>query len=504
MAKLCIDGKKTEGHINPEIYGQFAEHLGRGIYEGIYVGEDSEIPNTNGMRNDVVAALKEMKVPVLRWPGGCFADEYHWKDGIGPKQNRKRIVNVNWGNTVEDNSFGTHEFFELCKQLGCKTYINGNVGSGTVQEMEEWIDYMTFKGESPMANLRRENGHEDTWSVDYFGVGNENWGCGGNMTPQYYANLYRRYQTFVRDYDNEKPIAKICCGANSDDYEWTEEVMKTCHYKAPEHLHGFMDGLSLHYYTIPRGDWTNKGSATKFDKDEYYTTLYKTKYMEELIRKHTNIMSKYADPKDVGLIVDEWGCWYDVEPGTNPGFLYQQNTMRDAMVAAINFDIFNHNCNVVRMANIAQMVNVLASSILTEGEAMILTPTYYAFHMYRFHQDAELVHTYLTENSLVGTKEGEQIEKITQTVSKGSDGILNITMSNLSVDSEETVDVMISGVENIKVLEASSLNGKMDACNTFEQTDAVQEMEFTEYSLEGNMIKVVLPPCSIVLLRVSE
>ena len=256
MAKLFINEKKQKGHINPEIYGHFSEHLGRCIYEGLYVGENSEIPNIHGMRKDVVDALKDMKIPVLRWPGGCFADEYHWKDGIGPKESRKKMVNTNWGGVTEDNSFGTHEFFELCEQLGCKTYINGNVGSGTVQEMSEWIEYMTFDGVSPMAELRKQNGHEKPWKVDYFGVGNENWGCGGNMTPEYYGNLYRRYQTFVRNYAGNGPIQKICCGANSGDYAWTKDVLATCYMApAPEHAHGFMEGLSLHYYTLPEDDW---------------------------------------------------------------------------------------------------------------------------------------------------------------------------------------------------------------------------------------------------------
>ena len=279
MAKLYINEKNKRGHINPELYGNFSEHLGRCIYEGLYVGEDSEIPNTNGMRNDVVAALKEMKLPVLRWPGGCFADEYHWKDGIGPKETRKKMVNTHWGGVTEDNSFGTHEFFELCEQIGCKTYINGNVGSGTVQEMSEWVEYMTFDGVSPMAELRKKNGHEKAWKVDYFGVGNENWGCGGNMTPSYYANLYRRYQTYVRNYHPDQPIFKICGGPNVDDTYWTEEVLKTCYENAPKGLHGFMDGLSMHYYVHPEG-WEIKGSATEFDDKVWYKTLAKALYIE--------------------------------------------------------------------------------------------------------------------------------------------------------------------------------------------------------------------------------
>lgn len=312
MKKLIINENKKLSKINEEIYGHFSEHLGRCIYEGLYVGENSGIPNVNGMRTDVVNALKEMKIPVLRWPGGCFADEYHWKDGIGPKENRKKMINTHWGGVLEDNSFGTHEFMELCRQLDCKAYINGNVGSGTVQEMSEWIEYMTFDGVSPMSELRKKNGHEKPWKVDYFGIGNENWGCGGNMRPEYYGDLYRRYQTYVRNYDSTSPIFKICCGANVDDYHWTEKVLAVTYENAPTNLHGFMDGLSLHYYVHP-GEWENKGSATQFSEEEWYLTLNKACYIETLINEHSKIMDQYDLEKKIGLIVDEWGCWFDVE-----------------------------------------------------------------------------------------------------------------------------------------------------------------------------------------------
>ena len=415
MAKLFINEKHKKGQIRPEIYGHFSEHLGRCIYEGLYVGENSEIPNENGMRRDVVEALKEMQIPVLRWPGGCFADEYHWKDGIGPKETRKKMINTHWGGVVEDNSFGTHEFFELCRQLGCKTYVNGNVGSGTVQEMSEWVEYATFEGVSPMADLRKKNGHEEPWKIDYFGVGNENWGCGGNMTPDYYGNLYRRYQTYVRQYRKDAPIQKICCGANSDDYFWTENVLKTCTARpqpAPENGNpGFMDGLSLHYYVHP-GGWQDKGSATDFDEKKWYLTMEKALYMEELIERHGAIMDQYDPEKKIGMIVDEWGCWFDVEPGTNPGFLYQQNTMRDALVAGVTLNIFNRHCDRVKMACIAQMVNVLQSVILTEGPKMIKTPTYYVFHMYKHHQGAELVESFVEGSQPAGVEERSEERRV--------------------------------------------------------------------------------------------
>lgn len=500
MAKLVINDIEEKNRIAPEIYGHFSEHLGRCIYEGLYVGEKSDIPNVNGMRKDVVEALKEIDVPVLRWPGGCFADEYHWKDGIGDKSKRKKIINTHWGGVVEDNSFGTHEYFELCKQLGCKTYINGNLGSGTVQEMSEWVEYMTFKGVSPMAELRKKNGHEEPWKVDYFGVGNENWGCGGNMTPDFYANMYRRYQTYVRNYDPEKPIQKVCCGANVDDYHWTKHVLNTCYDHTPEQLHGFMDHISLHYYVHPEG-WDIKGSATDFSEECWYKTLKKALYMDTLINRHSSIIDQYDPDKKVGLSVDEWGTWFTCEPGTNPGFLYQQNTMRDALVAGITLNIFNKHCDRVKMACIAQMVNVLQAVILTEGEKMIKTPTYYVFHMYRHHQGAKLL-----ESSLSGINEIGECEwivpEITESVSK-KDDIVTITLNNLSATDKKDLDISFVTGKEYEVVEANIVTSSdMHAHNTFDSPEVVKEITFKNYKTAKNGLKVTIPACSVVEIRV--
>ena len=496
MAKLYINEKNKKGKINPEIYGHFSEHLGRCIYEGLYVGENSDIPNENGMRKDVVEALREMQIPVLRWPGGCFADEYHWMDGIGPKENRKKMINTHWGGVVEDNSFGTHEFFELCRQLDCKAYVNGNVGSGTVQEMSEWVEYITFDGVSPMADKRKENGHEQPWRLDYFGVGNENWGCGGNMRPQYYADLYRRYQTYVRQYHKDAPVYKICCGANVDDYNWTDEVLKTC---SPNPAR-FMNGLSLHYYVHPDG-WEKKGSATVFNETDWYKTMIKALYMEELVVRHGAIMDKYDPEKKIGMIVDEWGNWFEVEPGTNPGFLYQQNTMRDALVAGVTLNIFNKHCDRVKMACIAQMVNVLQSVILTEGAKMVKTPTYHVFHMYKYHQGAQLLDSFLDENGEAG--DGEyRVPALQESVSVSEDGTVNVTLANLSVSDAQEVEVEFAALSPEKV-SASIVTQSMNAYNTFDEPEKVKEEAFTAYTVTEKGVKLTVPACSVVLLRIS-
>ncbi len=494
MFNLFINPRNKKGHINPELQGHFSEHLGRCIYEGLYVGENSDIPNVNGMRKDVVEALKEMKIPVLRWPGGCFADEYHWKDGIGPKEKRKKMINTHWGGVVEDNSFGTHEFMELVKQLGCKSYVNGNMGSGTVQEMSEWVEYMTFNGVSPMADLRKENGHEEPWKVDYFGVGNENWGCGGNMRPEFYGDMYRRYQTYIRTYDWNKPIYKVACGANASDYDWTDGVCKAAFYKA-EQQHGFMDGISLHYYTVPF-EWSHKGSATDFDANAWYETLSKTLFMEELINRHTAILDKYDKDHKVGLIVDEWGTWYDVEPGTNPGFLYQQNTVRDALVAGINLNIFNKHCDRVKMANIAQLVNVLQAVILTDGSKMIKTPTYHVFNMYKHHQDGELLDSFI-ETEKVGIDEKKMVPNLTESVSLGKDGRIHITLTNLSCSESCEVRAALADTV-IKGSSAEIVTGEMQAHNTFDAPETVRAEKFTDYTAEGSELKIKMPARSVL------
>lgn len=473
MAKAIISEKK-KGTVSRYIYGHFAEHLGRCIYEGLYVGVDSDIPNVNGMRCDVVEALKELKIPVLRWPGGCFADDYHWRDGIGDKKKRPYMVNTNWGNVVENNHFGTHEFFELCRQLETEPYICGNVGSGTVQEMRDWIEYMTFRGSSPLANERAENGQEQPWKLKYFGVGNESWGCGGSMRPEYYADLYRRYQTYVRNYGDE-PIYRIASGANSGDYNWTEVLMREAG--------GLMDGISLHYYTVP-GDWTHKGDSISYDETEWKQTMEKARHMETLISGHEKIMDKYDPDNRVGLIVDEWGTWYDVIAGTNPGFLYQQNTMRDAVSAVVTLHIFHNHCKRVKMANLAQLVNVLQAPILTEGERMVKTPTYHVLNMLKNHQDAELLDASLDSKniSISATERG---------------GEVLVSLCNTSLTESESLTVEFSGRAITSASGMLLASEDIKDCNTFDEPNKIAPLPHL-VTIDGSRVKLDVPAASVV------
>jgi alpha-N-arabinofuranosidase len=488
-----ISADLERGIINRHIYGQFAEHLGRCIYEGFWVGEDSPIPNVQGIRKDVVDALRQLQIPNLRWPGGCFADEYHWKDGIGPKETRKRMINTHWGGVVENNHFGTHEFLLLCELLDCEPYICGNVGSGSIQEMQEWVEYMTFDGESPMANLRKQNGREKPWKVRYFGVGNENWGCGGNMRPEYYADLYKRYQTYVRNYGDNK-IYKIAGGASESDYHWTEVQMR----EATRH----MNGLSLHYYTVPTSNWQVKGSALEFAEQEWIATLKKTLFMEELVTKHSTIMDRHDPEKKVGLVVDEWGTWYDVEPGTNPGFLYQQNSLRDALVAGINLNIFNNHNDRVQMTNIAQTVNVLQAMILTEGGKMILTPTYHVFQMYKVHQDATRIELEL--NSADYQLGDIVLPQLHMSASKDAQGRVNITICNLDHENGANVQLEIRGLDTLASVTGVVLTAdQIQAHNTFEKPEAVKPVAFDKVSLKGDQLHAELPSKSVVLITIQ-
>ena len=487
MAVITLNPLRSRGTISKNIYGHFSEHLGRCIYQGLYVGEGSSVPNVRGIRTAAVEALKKIGVPVLRWPGGCFADEYHWEDGIGPKEGRRRMVNTNWGGVVEDNSFGTHEFMDLCEQVGCDAYINANVGSGTVREMAEWLEYLNSDGDSTVVQARRANGREDSWGVKYWGVGNESWGCGGNMRPEYYADVYRRYQTYCRTYGDHKPF-RIACGASNGDYHWTEVLMREAAR--------YMDGLSLHYYTLCGDTWEQKGSATEFTVEDYYKTLKRAAFMEELVSGHDAVMSRYDPEKRIGLVVDEWGTWYDVEPGTNPGFLFQQNTMRDAMVAAITLNIFNRHCDRVIMANLAQTVNVLQSVLLTEGDQVVLTPTYHVFDLYQAHQGGREVDCFLQTDS-TGTEQWS-LDQLTASASE-KNGKYTVTVANL--DAEKPSELRLTGIRAEKAC-ARVLSGEIHEKNDFGASPlAIRPLEVR--LSEAGDVCLTLPACSVAEITLS-
>ena len=491
-ATINADGGKHI--INKNIYGHFAEHLGACIYGGFYVGDTNKIiPNTNGVRNDIIDALKKLKVPNLRWPGGCFADTYHWKDGVGPKANRPSIVNRWWGGVTEDNSFGTHDFLNMCELLGATPYLAGNVGSGTVQELADWVEYVNGKpNTSPMSTWRVKNGRTQPWGVNIWGVGNEAWGCGGNMKPEYYANVFRQYATYMTDWTNSDKLFRVASGANVDDYNWTEVLMRDI-------PHNMMEGVALHHYANVK--WTEKGSATNYTEAQYFATMKSALRMEELVTRHSTIMDKYDPGKRVALVVDEWGGWYEVEPGTNPGFLYQQNTIRDAMIAGVTLNIFNNHSDRVRMANLAQTVNVLQAVILTNKEKMITTPTYHVMEMYNVHQNATMLPLQLTTNDYVFGN--EKLPAVSVSASKNAAGVTHISLVNIDASKEQTISIDLHGAKYNAVTGRILTSKKLQDYNSFDEPNKIQPTVFNGAKLNGATLQLKLPPFSVVVLTLK-
>ena len=508
-ASITIHTGQGKQKINREIYGQFSEHLGSCIYGGLWVGPESKIPNIDGYRKDVFNALKALKIPVMRWPGGCFADDYHWMDGIGPKKDRPSLRNNNWGGTIEDNSFGTHEFLNLCEMLGCEPYISGNVGSGTVKEMAQWVEYMTSDGDTPMARLRRQNGRDKAWKVKYFGIGNEAWGCGGNMTPEYYSNEYRKFNTYLRDQPGNR-LYRIASGASDYDYNWTEVLMNNIGFQ--------MNGVSLHYYTC--SGWNGpKGSATEFNNDQYYWALGKCLEIEEVIKKHKAIMDEKDPEGRIGLLVDEWGTWLDEEPGTIPGHLFQQNALRDAFVASLSLNVFHKYTDRVKMANIAQVVNVLQSMILTDQEGtghMALTPTYHVFEMYTPFQDAIYLPLDLKTEIIPVNKEYFKKKEnasdagyrpcpmLSASAAKTQDGSIVFALTNVSLDKDQTVNVDLDGFKAKSVSGRILTSKSVGDYNDFQNPNRVAPADFAGAKLgKDGSLSVKMPAHSIVVLTLK-
>ncbi|WP_331730958.1 alpha-L-arabinofuranosidase C-terminal domain-containing protein [Streptomyces sp. NBC_01174] len=495
VINLDIEGPTISRHL----YGHFAEHLGRCIYGGFWVGEDSPIPNEGGIRLDVVQALRALNIPNLRWPGGCFADEYHWKDGIGPRDQRPRMVNTHWGNVEESNHFGTHEFMALCELLGAEPYISGNVGSGTVQEMSDWVEYLTRDGDSPMVRLRKANGREEPWRVKFWGIGNETWGCGGNMRAEYSADLARQYATYCRDHSGNS-LYRIASGASGDDYKWTETLMQqiSC-FGCEATPRNFFQGLSVHQYTVI-GPWEAKGSATVFETDDYYRTMLEAKRIDRILTGHSTVMDCYDPGRRVGLVLDEWGTWWDTEPGTNPGFLFQQNALRDALVASTHFDIFHRHAARLYMANIAQTVNVLQAMLLTDGDALVLTPTYHVFEMNKGHQDAASLAVHLHAQDARRRVGDSELDTLSASASI-KDGTVLISLTNL--DAEEPAEVTLDlrggsvGEPTGRLLTAD----RLQVHNTAETPEAVAPRPFDAVKSTGQGMVLTIPPHSFLTIQ---
>ncbi|MBN1398427.1 MAG: alpha-N-arabinofuranosidase [Bacteroidetes bacterium] len=490
--RVIVNADLGTEKISKNIYGHFAEHLGRCIYGGFWVGENSSIPNTHGIRNDVIAAIREIAPPVIRWPGGCFADTYHWKDGIGPRDQRPSIINSTWGGVTEDNSFGTHEFLLLCELLDSEPYICINVGSGTVQEASDWVEYVNSDAKSPMTDLRKKNGREKPWNVKYWAVGNESWGCGGNMIPEYYADQFKQFSTYLR-YGN---LYRVASGGTDPDFDWTETVLKKT-----QKFKNLIDGYSFHYYTFCHG-WDDKTSATDFNENDWFHTMKNTIIMEERLKRHIALMDEYDPANKIGLIADEWGNWFKVEPGTNPGFLYQQNTVRDAVTAALYLNIFNNHARRVKMANIAQTINVLQAMLLTKDDKLVKTPTFYVFKMYKVHQDATLLPINLVCEDY--SFNGMTLPSVSASASKDNSGKTHLSLCNINPNKDASVEVEIRGINKLSKVKGEIVTASaMNAYNDFNKPENVNCRPFSGYKLKNNTVQISLPSKSVVTLELE-
>lgn len=489
--------------ISRHVYGHFAEHLGRCIYGGFWVGEDSPVPNLRGIRLDVVEALRAIHIPNLRWPGGYFADTYHWRDGIGPRDQRPRVINSHWGDVVEGNSFGTHEFMDLCEMLGADAYISGNVGSGSVRELREWVEYLTRADDSTMAALRRANGRDEPWKVSFWGIGNEAWGCGDNLRAEEYAAMARQYSTFVRNYAGNR-VYRIAVGPNWGDTRWTDVMMRSLDPLDRDRNQPAnpFQAISLHYYTMT-WPWSDKGDATEFTDDEWYLAMARARRMDDYVTRHSSVMDHHDPYKKVGLVVDEWGTWWDVEKGTSPGFLYQQNTLRDALVASQHFDIFHRHADRIVMANIAQTVNVLQAMILTDPEtgALVLTPTYHVFEMNAGHHDAAALDVHLKDVPALEV-DGRELLMISASASTKGDTAL-ISLSNLDVTAPSTLVLDLRGRtvtgHSGRLLTAPS----PQAHNTPSDPDAVAPVTYDGMRAHPQGLEIDLPAHSYVTVELD-
>lgn len=510
---VTVQADRAGPKINRHIFGQFAEHLGTGIYGGVWVGPDSPIPNVRGIRSDVVAALKQISVPNVRWPGGCFADEYHWRDGIGDPAKRRVTVNSNWGGSIENNAFGTHEFFDFIEQIGAEAFVSINVGSGSYKEAADWVAYMTADTRNTAGQERAANGRTEPWKIRFLGIGNESWGCGGNMRPEYYADELKRYARFARNYHpaqqsfpnpanpsaplpNPDQMLRVAVGPSDGDTAYTEGVMKA--WKGRDWSWS-IEGLSLHSYTLVK--WPPVYDSVNFAEKEYAELIQSTLLMDERLRTHSAIMDKYDPEKKVPLIVDEWGVWLAKLPGSPEGFLQQQNSLRDGIIAALNFNIFARHADRVQGANIAQMVNVLQALILTDGPKMVLTPTYHIHKMYRPFQDATLVPVTFDAGQY---REGAvTLPRVDAVAVRATDGKLWLSLVNLDPAKPAEMRLAIPGVKARSAAGTVLTAAKVNSINSFDAPEAVKPQPIAG-RVAGGAVTVRLPAKSVTMLEIVE
>jgi len=504
--------------IAPEIYGHFVEHLGGVVYDGIWVGEQSSIPNVNGVRKQLIDALRKVKPGMIRWPGGCFADQYDWRDGTGPRAKRPRRTNFwldagEWSATAnrsgaqayEPNTFGTVDFAEFCRQVGAQPYFAANLRSLPAQQFDQWIEYCNSPaGSTTLADLRAADGHADPLNVKLWGVGNESWGCGGNFDPEDYAVEFRRYTAWAPSYGVK--LAFIGSGPNDDNFAWTRRAFAKLGGEGLDNLWGW----ALHHYSWNAGahshpEWyKSKGDALQFDASQYYSILRDANDMERLIRTHWDVMGE-SDPRHkVKLVVDEWGAWH--KPGTEPfaeALLGQQNTMRDAVVAGMTLDIFNRHAEKVGMASVAQLVNNLQALFFAHENRFCVTPTYHVFDLYSSHQGGQSLRTVLSAPDIrysFDDKPAALPGLCSSSSLKGNN--LTVTVTNPSIDTARNSEIVIRG-GRIQTISAVVLAAKdVHAHNSFDNPRAVEPSTFP-IKAQGAVLTNLFPPASVTKFEVT-
>jgi alpha-L-arabinofuranosidase len=496
--EIRIQTDQPGAPIDRNVFGQFAEHLGSGIYDGIWVGKDSRIANVRGIRSDVVAALRRLHVPNVRWPGGCFADEYHWRDGVGPASMRKSTVNSNWGGAIETNAFGTDEFMDFTSQIGSDAYISLNVGSGTPAEAAAWMAYMTADARTTAGRERAANGHAAPYNVRFVGIGNESWGCGGSMSPDYYVSQLKLYSRFAHNLNpahaGEHSMWSIAVGADGANTDYVEAVMRAWKERP---WSWDMEAVSLHSYTS--AGWPPKHPSTGFDEAEYALLLADTLHMDTLISRAATIMDRYDPHKKIALAVDEWGAWLAPLAGTNPGYLVQQNSLRDAILAALNLNIFARHADRVKMANIAQMINVLQAMIMTRGEKIVLTPTYHVFRLYVPFQDATFLPVRLAAG--VYSSGSAKLPRVDAIAARDGQGRVWLAAVNLDAHESVTLHLATSAGEARSAVGEVLTAARVDSVNTFEAPEVVKPVAVSAQRTPRGLA-LALPSKSVAVVEI--
>jgi alpha-L-arabinofuranosidase len=506
-AHLTLVVNEPMGKLNRNLLGHFTEHLGACIYDGMWVGTDSSIPNVNGVRKDTAEALKRIQAPVIRWPGGCFADTYHWRDGIGPRDKRPTTWNIFWGRE-ESNAFGTDEFMEFCRLAGASPYLCFNVGSGTVKEDIEWFQYCNGKDPITVVNERATNGHSDPYNVKYWSVGNETWGCGGNFLPEDYANRYAEITTYISRLAQGQNVEFVAVGLGTGD--WNRKFFETLAARArpfsPRRISN-VHQLSIHHYF-------RDGAAVDFSDKDYYDLLGSVGVLEGILRRTIGVIDEFTQPEGqtIGIALDEWGVWHPI-PSTGDRALFQPNTLRDALLAAVTLNSLNGFGTRISMANIAQTFNVLQSLAFTRGAQMVLTPTFYVFDLFQPHMDATGLKTVLdsptyeiesNQPAAIGFGGQQNRPKIARDYVSVSASLdisrkkLCLTLVNQHlIDSMDVEIELVAGAaaSGGKLRELTSANVRDQ--NTFEQPDVVKSPSEKSVSLRGRTFTQTVPAHSL-------